>query len=204
MSIAQCGVATCDQSIYQAGLCCKHYQRKRRGMPYEYKTKFDRRTAVIENDIAKIPLGVNAKDGYAIVDKEYSWLDRYNWHMRKGYAHTKSIGSIHRFIMGVPDDKFIDHINHDRLDNRLSNLRIATESQNMANISITSKHGYKGVFNSPSGRWYSQVRHNGKKYHIGTFNTKQEAALAYNKMAKELHGEFAVLNDIQEVGELLD
>jgi len=99
---------------------------------------------------------------------------------------------------------YIDHINHDKADNRIENLREATANQNMANRKkcITysdsdSRHGYShktyvGVYRIPSGNW--TARH--KTKHLGTFPTPEEAALAYNKEAKRKFGEYAHQNDV--------
>lgn len=87
----------------------------------------------------------------------------------------------------------LDHINRDRLDNRLDNLRLVTPSQNAANRSLRSDStsGYKGVtLMRSTGRWRVCVR---SKY-IATFSDKIEAAKAYDEAAAKEFGEFASLN----------
>lgn len=77
------------------------------------------------------------------------------------------------------------------------NCRWATPQQNIMNRrkTIKNKSGFKGVSPRPSGRWRSAIRKNGKDYVLGnSFKTKEEAATAYDKKAKELFGEFANLN----------
>lgn len=98
--------------------------------------------------------------------------------------------------MNTPKGMDTDHINHDRIDNRKSNLRICTASQNGSNRSIvSSKSGFKGVtFHKHKSKWMSVTRHNGKQIHIGYYDTPEEAAKAYDKKARKLKGEFSCTN----------
>lgn len=93
--------------------------------------------------------------------------------------------------------KFIDHINEVKGDDRISNLREATKSQNMHNISRRSRNtsGYTGVsWSKHNKKWVAQLRFNNKPIPIGHFPTKEAAALMYNVAAKHLFGDFAKLN----------
>lgn len=88
----------------------------------------------------------------------------------------------------------IDHINMDRGDNRIANLREATRSQNMANSKLRrdSACGLKGVsFHKQHNRWRAQVRKDGRVHHLGYFNTAEEARAAREAAAQKYHGEFA-------------
>ena len=104
-------------------------------------------------------------------------------------------------------NKSIDHINRNRLDNRKCNLRMATQSQNNCNVSKYKNNtsGYKGVYYAPynnkTNPWKAQIRINNKNKGIGYFKTADEAAKAYDKMAIELHKEFAWLN-FKKTGEI--
>lgn len=91
----------------------------------------------------------------------------------------------------------IDHINGNRSDNRISNLRPATHSQNSKNrkVSKKSKSGLKGVYlEKRTGRWEAQICTNGKNIYLGTFKSPHEAHEAYCIKAMELHGEFCRFN----------
>lgn len=87
---------------------------------------------------------------------------------------------------------YIDHINGDKADNRISNLRLASNSENMANAPArkTSKTGVRGVHRGRTG-WSAQLTVNGKARHLGTFNTIEEAQEAYSSAAKAAFGGFA-------------
>ena len=94
----------------------------------------------------------------------------------------------------------IDHIkqaNGSHAQDRLSNLRITSSSQNLMNQRIyrNNTSGYKGVsLNKPTGKWGARIMSHGRSKHLGYFSTPEAAASAYDKAAKNLHGEFAKLN----------
>lgn len=89
--------------------------------------------------------------------------------------------------------KQIDHINKNKSDNRVENLRPATHSQNQMNTKKRdSSSGERGVrFIDKTGRWAARIYKNGKEIRIGTFDTKEQASLAYQEKAKMLFGDFA-------------
>lgn len=104
---------------------------------------------------------------------------------------------MHRLIMGFPEGKYVDHINGNSLDNRKSNLRVCTNSENQRNRykTIRNTSGYKGVrLNTKRNKYDAEIGHHGKHYYLGTFLNPVDAAKAYDEMARKLHGEFAVLN----------
>lgn len=88
----------------------------------------------------------------------------------------------------------LDHINLDKADNRFANLRLATRSQNQANVPRHrgNTSGLKGVhLQKDSGRWTAYITLNRQRTHLGMFATKEEAAQARDDAAKRIYGEFA-------------
>ena len=146
-------------------------------------------------------------------DEDYERVNSHKWYAgrdgRTFYAHRntpikdgKQITCImHRFILGLGkgDGKYVDHIDHDGLNNQKSNIRIVTHSQNHMNrISLKNTSSkYKGVcWNKRAKCWHSQIRINSKFIYLGIFEDEKEAAKAYNRKAIELFGEYALLNDL--------
>lgn len=144
--------------------------------------------------------------GEAIIvdDEDFERVSAYKWGIStRGYArrHAKSHGRrfavmMHRFILGIDngDPRIVDHANGIKTDNRRSNLRICSKSQNGYNQSAQRNNttGYKGVTRHiQTGRFIAQIRHNGKRKYIGSYATPEEAYSAYCEAAIELHGEFS-------------
>lgn len=135
---------------------------------------------------------------------DYNKLKDYKISLLKiGYAVTyikEKMYYIHRLILNAKSNEQVDHINGNPLDNRKCNLRLSNQNQNMHNMSKRKKKTsskYKGVtWHKALKKWMAQIGYNSKHYYIGIYKNEKEAAIAYNKKAKELFGEFAKLNII--------
>lgn len=106
----------------------------------------------------------------------------------------------HRVLLNVPKGMVVDHINGNTRDNRRCNLRVCTQHQNTYNQKVRKNNtsGYKGVyFHKTNKKWCAFISVPKSKY-LGSFETKEEAARAYDKVARELHGGFARLNFPEE------
>ena len=152
---------------------------------------------------------------YALVDDEdYNRLNKHKWCVMyspglKGYYAVRGIKNgkptliyMHRIIMGAPKGMQIDHINHNILDNRKENLRVCTASQNGMNQKCrkNTTSEYKGVYwHKQNKKWRTRININGKRIYLGSFKSEIQAAKAYDKKAKILFGEFALLNNIKEM-----
>ena len=152
-----------------------------------------RDTAVVHLTQGKIAL-IDAADWELVVP--------YRWHAAGNYAVTsKRKGDkivhtfLHRLIMGL-DGPDVDHINHDVLDNRQSNLPHATSNQNNANRRIRSHSSqFKGVYWYESRRgWAVGIKVDGKRRHLGLYDCEKDAGIAYDIAAREQWGTFAETN----------
>lgn len=139
-------------------------------------------------------------------DEDYARLSDYTWYCdsTNGDARRTVPKSgnkkvlLHREIMACPQDLVVDHINRDRLDNRKSNLRICTQSENTFNHSrppgisgYTGVRYHKNLKKSPYSAWY-QV--NKRTVNIGRFDTPEEAAYARDYCIATEYGNFGILN----------
>jgi hypothetical protein len=148
---------------------------------------------------------------FAIVDDDdFECLSQYRWFYHHwGYAARACSESgdkyqiaMHRQIAGAPDGLIVDHINHNKLDNRKENLRLCNISQNGMNrvTGVNNTTGYKGVSarvyskRTNNIRYRAEIKVNQKTITLGSFDTPQEAALAYDSAAVAYFGEFALVN----------
>lgn len=154
--------------------------------------------------LAIIPL---SRGFFSLIDKEdENLVKKWNWSYVGGYARRQSKGrtySMHREILGLTGSSFpfVDHINGDKLDNRKSNLRLCNESQNSANTKLESSNttGFRGVSldkNFKVPKYRAVITFKNKQYYLGSYQTKEEAAIAYNIEAVKLFGEFAYQNKV--------
>lgn len=158
--------------------------------------------------VVEVPLfGAKAAGRLALVDEiDYPLVAPYRWQVWEvpekhwGPYATARIGVgrkaprryMHQLLTGNP---LTDHINHDGLDNRRENLRMATRRENLRNQrpirAGTSQ--YKGVGRT-GGRWRARIKIDGREINLGRFATEIEAACAYDNAAKSAFGVFACLN----------
>ena len=143
---------------------------------------------------------------FAIVDADdYEHLNKYKWCAFKSYnnkfyavrrKNNKTI-IMHRQIMNAPAGLVVDHIDGNSLNNRKTNLRICTQAQNIHNSRPRRNRSskYKGVFwNKVNKKWSTTIHKGDIRIYLGGFDNEVEAALAYDRKAEELFGEFAYLN----------
>lgn len=155
------------------------------------------------------------KNQKVLVDKNlYEDLNKNKWYTMncsgKYYAARtikidgkKKTILMHRYIMNAPKNKVVDHINGNTLDNRIENLRICSHKENIRNSKKCKNNtsGYTGVFfYKRTKRWQSCIGVNNKIINLGYYDTKEEAALAYNEAAIKYFGEFAKLNEVKNNG----
>jgi hypothetical protein len=141
---------------------------------------------------------------------QFHWLKRLSKNVApgrtagslcQGYVRIKVDGQLfaaHRlawlFAYGEWPDREVDHIDRDRSNNRLANLRQASSSLNKANTSLrrTNTSGFKGVkFHSQRRRWNARITVNGRQISLGMHDSREEAHQAYVAAAHEHFGQFA-------------
>lgn len=148
-------------------------------------------------------------------DEDYPLVSKYKWsvtikqgkpyairrehhHIAK-YTYAGQMIYLHAVIAKPRKGQVVDHINGNTLDCRRGNLRACSNTDNCRNREMGKNNtsGYKGVRYTPkTGRWRGMIMVNRKNIHLGYFNTREQAAEAYNKAALKYFGEFAKLNII--------
>lgn len=156
--------------------------------------------------MSKKCLTVRGAKGCVKVDADVlSRASDRSWHMHQGYPAT-TVGTgkkayklyLHRFVMSAKAGTIVDHKNGNHLDNRRTNLRLASKAQNAVNTGklVTNGSGYKGVVKH--GKKFRAFVHKDKKtIYLGTFGTAKEAACEYNRASKKLFGKFAKANKLK-------
>jgi len=157
-----------------------------------------------DQSIRYIPL---TQGKVAIVDAaDYEWLSRFTWcatrNSKAFYAvRRKSDGSgciwMHRAIANPPDTHDVDHQDGNGLNNRRSNLRIATRAENLRNSRRRSSNtsGYKGVsWSAAANKWMARITVDGKNIYLGVFVDIEDAKKVYNDAALNFHKDFALVN----------
>ncbi len=105
------------------------------------------------------------------------------------------------FIENPEGKSYIDHIDRNRLNSCINNLRWVTRSQNHMSMtkSLNKTSIFKGVsFSKYHDKWHCRVKINGKHQHLGYLKNEKDAAKKYNEVAIQLFGEYACLNEIED------
>lgn len=200
-------VVTCRQhGDFEILKSASHLSTKRVGCPEcskkEFKENISNTARLKRNwnfeqpeEYKLIPL---TQGKYAMVDNEdFDRVKDINWAYSKGYAKNRFFGSMQNYIMKVDKSTIVDHIRHNTLDNRKSELRVSDAQKNSWNQQPRkgSKSKYSGVwFDKNRGKWVGEVKKDGKKYYVGRFDNEVECAKSRDKRALELFGEYGYLN----------
>lgn len=193
-----CKAENCNNKHYCKGYCKKHYVQIQRHGKILDRTSKDKNEIVLHDDYAEIILYSKKQEEVArtIIDlDDIDKVKNYKWYLDgRGYVYCGTIrNSLHRLIINCPEDKVIDHINHNKLDNRKSNLRTCTQQQNTINRSKTSRNtsGYVGVCYKPKiNKWQSYITVNKKPMHLGYYNTLEEAIEVRKQAEIKYFGEY--------------
>jgi len=170
----------------------------------EFKTEEHNQRHLLEivrnaEGIAKIDI-INKNKNYECLvdDDKYHDLIKYCWISHNGYAVStidKKLTSIHRYLLNCKKNEIVDHINNNKMDNRILNLRICDDSVNNHNKEkkegLSSK--YIGVSLTKHNMYHAYITKDKKRHYIGIFKTAEEAAIERDKKAIELYGNDAKL-----------
>lgn len=137
----------------------------------------------------------------ALIDKgDFTHLSKFKWYFIGGYAARKESGKtiyMHREVTSALKGTEVDHINNNGLDNRTSNLRIVTRTQNNQNRGMQKSNtsGYKGVvWHKQNQKWWARIWVNGKQISLGCFDAIEKAANAYKIASEQYHGSYSRIN----------
>lgn len=147
--------------------------------------------------MAFLTINSKGKTHICLIDKrDLKKISPYTWHLRNGYAaswHNGKSVLMHRLILGVIDRPGVevDHRNHNKLDNRRSNLRACTRSENQRNSrKFKGSCSLKGVY-LDNNRFHAQIQQGQKVKNLGRYRSEITAGKVYDKAARKLFGEFA-------------
>ena len=167
------------------------------------KALYTKRNKYEEYDEYIVGTTNDGKSKFKFDKEDFDKVKKFTWYINdQGYVistksnvHHKRI-RLSRLVMNAPDGFEVDHINHDLLDNRKSNLRIVTHQQNLFNQqkSKNNTSGFVGVVKREN-KWIAQIMYNGKNKYLGIFDTVEEAVNVYNTAAQELFGEYMYKNN---------
>ena len=144
--------------------------------------------------------------------EDYDKIKNYCWSINKdGYIYSSELGSnnivfLHRLIMNPKDNELVDHIEHNKFDNRKSKLRIVNKSQNAMNsiIPINNTSGVKGVYwIKKYQKWLASIKINQRTINLGYYINFNDAVKALKDAEEKYFGEYSYDNSVKLQGENL-
>lgn len=196
----KCKVTWCNNvpNISGHGYCRRHYDQIRKcGHVLDERTSHCQNEIITHDTFAEMILTDDKQNEMARVLIDLDDVDRvkeHRWSLKdNGYVRTVYNGAttyLHRFVLSAGNNGLdVDHINHNKLDNRKKNLRVCTRSENAYNKPTSNSYGVSGVTKLKRNlkkKYRASVRHKGKNIYLGYFDTAEEAEkarLAYENKA---------------------
>ena len=161
---------------------------------------------------------LNSSNVVLLDDEDFFKIGRWKWVLHKSWNHiqlSEHQGSgvkvkperLENILLNPPKGLYVFHKNGNPFDCQRKNLILLTHSQLEATKPPTkaNESGFKGVsFNNRKQMWEATIRDNNKKLHLGYYPNPFEAARVYNNEATRVHGEYAYLNDIENMDPKLE
>lgn len=197
-----CSVEGCKNKHNSHGYCSRHYkQYLNYGETWLYSIKdpniahfYDNKCFIEMRDMFGDIVDV------AIIDQEDSEkVLKHKWHVSvRGYPQARINGKLICLYTFILNEKNIDHIDRDKMNNCKNNLRKCTCVQNIHNTdSVGGTSKFKGVwYDSFNEKYCVAITSYGKRIWGGRYDNEIDAAKAFNKLSIKHHGEFGVLNDV--------
>lgn len=136
------------------------------------------------------------------IDKDdVDLVKQYTWCINQGYVINRDGVMLHRLLTNAPSYKDVDHINHNKLDNRRCNLRIVFDYENLWNqkISKNNTSGATGVyFDKDSNKWIALICVNRENKYLGRYPSFEEAKNARKQAEEKYYGEYSYDNSMRE------
>jgi hypothetical protein len=190
-----CSVEGCAKNCFGHGYCQKHYVQIRNHGKILERTMFDRNEITDKGAYLEVTLYDfhGNETGKMKADKDdIEIIKSHKWHISRnsggGYVKSsvgRKLVRFHRLVLGITNNGQIDHINHDKLDNRKKNLRIVSCSQNQMNrMNVAGYCEFKG-------KWMARINVNSKPIYLGYFENKEDAIQARKEAEKKYFKDFA-------------
>lgn len=163
------------------------------------KTKNRKKNNYIDLNNGTTVIETNKGEKITIDTDDFEKVKGFCWSVANtGYAQARDLGRdsiilMHRLIMEPSPDMVVDHINHNKLDNRKANLRVCKQAYNAKNVSkpVTNTSGYVGVYwDKEKSKWNAKIGYNNKSIDLGYFNDIEEAVIARDEAEMKYFGEF--------------
>lgn len=206
----KCCVEGCENTnILAKNMCTKHYKQMYRYGKILKRTKRDPNEIIKYDDYAEIILydnNGNEKHRAKIDIDDIENVNKYKWYSSfsedRYYVQSDNVNGkrvyLHRFIMNCYDTcKIVDHINHNTFDNRKSNLRVVTASQNNMNriLSKNNTTGKTGVYYNKNNKYEAYITIDGEKLILGYFDSFEKAINIRKQAEIEYFGEYRYIDE---------
>lgn len=157
----------------------------------------------LSNDEYGVGYTDNTNNQFIFDKEDYEKISKYHWYEEyDGYIRSSNKNRIYlsRLIMNAPDDMYVDHINHNLKDNRKSNLRIVTTSQNAMNRILRSNNTSSVVgvvWVEKQKKWKAEIKLNGKTHYLGSYEKFEDAEKKRKAAEDSLFGEYSYDNSVK-------